>query len=32
VKIRYAEEIHNRDYEKQIQKMLKTYVQADEVI
>jgi type I restriction enzyme R subunit len=32
VKIRYAEEIDYRDYEKQIQKMLNTYVQADEVI
>lgn len=32
VKIRYAEEIDYRDYEKQIQKMLATYVQADEVI
>jgi type I restriction enzyme R subunit len=32
VKIRYAEEIDYRDYEKQIQKMLSTYVQADEVI
>ncbi len=31
-KIRYAEEIDYRDYEKQIQKMLSTYVQADEVI
>lgn len=28
VKIRYAEEIDYRDYEKQIQKMLSTYVQA----
>jgi len=32
VKIRYAEEIDYKDYEKQIQKMLSTYVQADEVI
>ncbi len=32
VKIRYAEEIDYRDYETQIQKMLATYVQADEVI
>ena len=32
VKIRYAEEIDYRDYEAQIQKMLTTYVQADEVI
>ena len=32
VKIRYAEEIDYRDYETQIQKMLTTYVQADEVI
>jgi len=32
VKIRYAEEIDYKDYEKQIQKMLATYVQADEVI
>jgi type I restriction enzyme R subunit len=32
VKIRYAEEIDYRDYEKQIQKMLNTYVQAEEVI
>ncbi|MEI6351307.1 MAG: type I restriction endonuclease subunit R [Verrucomicrobiota bacterium] len=32
VKIRYAEEIDYRDYEAQIQKMLQTYVQADEVI
>ncbi len=32
MKIRYAEEIDYRDYEKQIQKMLNTYVQADEVI
>jgi type I restriction enzyme R subunit len=32
VKIRFAEEIDYRDYEKQIQKMLNTYVQADEVI
>jgi type I restriction enzyme R subunit len=32
VKIRYAEEIDYRDYERQIQKMLNTYVQADEVI
>jgi type I restriction enzyme, R subunit len=32
VKIRYAEEIDYRDYEKQIQKMLATYVHADEVI
>lgn len=31
-KIRYAEEIDYRDYEQQIQKMLSTYVQADEVI
>lgn len=32
VKIRYAEEIDYRDYEKQIQRMLSTYVQADEII
>lgn len=32
VKIRYAEEIDYRDYEAQIQKMLATYVQADEII
>lgn len=32
VKLRHAEEIDYRDYEKQIQKMLNTYVQADEVI
>lgn len=32
VKLRYAEEIDYRDYEKQIQKMLDTYVRADEVI
>ena len=32
MKIRYAEEIDYRDYEKQIQKMLNTYVQADEII
>lgn len=32
VKIRYAEEVDYRDYEAQIQKMLTTYVQADEVI
>ena len=32
VKLRYAEEIDYSDYEKQIQKMLNTYVQADEVI
>ncbi|XHR27483.1 MAG: type I restriction endonuclease subunit R [Chthoniobacteraceae bacterium] len=32
VKIRYAEEIDYRDYEQQIQKMLNTYVQADEII
>jgi len=32
VKLRYAEEIDYREYEKQIQKMLNTYVQADEVI
>ena len=32
VRIRYAEEIDYRDYEKQIQKMLNTYVQADEII
>jgi len=32
VKLRYAEEVDYRDYEKQIQKMLNTYVQADEVI
>jgi type I restriction enzyme, R subunit len=31
-KIRYAEGIDYRDYEQQIQKMLNTYVQADEVI
>ena len=32
VKLRYAEEVDYRDYEKQIQKLLNTYVQADEVI
>jgi len=32
VKIRYAEEIDYRDYERQIQKMLATYVRAEEVI
>ncbi|MCF7689086.1 MAG: type I restriction endonuclease subunit R [Cephaloticoccus sp.] len=32
VKIHYAEEIDYRDYEKQIKKMLSTYVQADEII
>jgi type I restriction enzyme R subunit len=32
VKIRYAEEIDYKDYEKQIQKMLATYVPAEEVI
>jgi len=32
VKLRYAEEIDYRDYEKQIQKMLNTYVQAEQVI
>lgn len=32
VKIRYAEEVDYREYEGQIQKMLATYVQADEVI
>jgi type I restriction enzyme R subunit len=32
VKLRYAEEIDYREYEAQIQKMLNTYVQADEVI
>lgn len=32
VKLRYAEEIDYRDYEKQIQRMLNTYVQADEII
>ncbi|MDP0501877.1 MAG: type I restriction endonuclease subunit R [Verrucomicrobiota bacterium JB022] len=31
-KLRYAEEVDYRDYEKQIQKMLSTFVQADEVI
>lgn len=31
-KIRYAEEIDYKDYEKQIQKMLSTYVQADDVV
>lgn len=31
-KIRYAEEIDYRDYEKQIQKMLSTHVRADEII
>lgn len=31
-KLRYAEEIDYRDYEKQIQKMLSTYVPAEEVI
>jgi type I restriction enzyme R subunit len=32
VKIRYAEEIDYRDYERQIQKMLATYVRAEEII
>ena len=32
MKLRYAEEVDYRDYEKQIQKMLNTYVQADEVV
>lgn len=32
MKIRYAEEIDYKDYEKQIQKMLATYVPAEEVI
>jgi type I restriction enzyme R subunit len=32
VKIRYAEEIDYRDYEAQIQKMLTTYVQAEEIV
>ena len=32
VKIRYAEEIDYRDYERQIQKMLATYVRADEIL
>jgi type I restriction enzyme R subunit len=32
VKIRYAEEVDYREYEAQIQKMLTTYVQADEVV
>jgi len=32
VKIRYAEEIDYRDYEKQVEKMLNTYVQANEVV
>ena len=32
VKRRYAEEVDYRDYEKQIQKLLNTYVQAEEVI
>lgn len=32
VKIRYAEEVDYRDYETQIQKMLATYVRADEII
>lgn len=32
IKLRYAEEVDYRDYEKQIQKMLSTYVQADEVV
>lgn len=32
VKIRYADGVDYRDYETQIQKMLTTYVQADEVI
>jgi len=32
VKLRYAEGVDYRDYEKQIQKMLNTYVQAAEVI
>lgn len=32
VKLRYADEVDYRDYEKQIQKVLNTYVQATEVI
>ncbi|HEX9782165.1 MAG TPA: HsdR family type I site-specific deoxyribonuclease, partial [Opitutaceae bacterium] len=32
VKIHYTEEIDYRNYEKQIQKMLSTYVQSDEII
>ncbi len=32
VKIRYADEIDYRDYERQIQRMLATYVRADEII
>ena len=32
MKIRYAEEIDYRDYEAQIQKMLTTYVQAEEIV
>ncbi len=32
IKLRYAEEIDYRDYEQQIQKMLSTYVQADEIV
>jgi type I restriction enzyme R subunit len=32
VKLRYAEEVDYKDYEKQIQKMLNTYVQAEEII
>lgn len=32
VKIRYAEEVDYRDYEAQIEKMLNTYVQANEIV
>ena len=32
VKIRYAEQIDYREYESQIEKMLNTYVQANEII
>lgn len=32
VKIRYAEGVDYRDYERQIQKMLATYVRAEEVV
>lgn len=32
VRIRYAEEVDYREYEKQIKKMLSTYVQSDEIM
>ncbi|MEM7391991.1 MAG: type I restriction enzyme endonuclease domain-containing protein [Verrucomicrobiota bacterium] len=32
VKLRFAEEVDYREYEKQIEKMLNTYVQADELV